>query len=227
MLLRFGLPLIIGGILLGWYNWARFGSVFEFGFRYHNYHAGPIINTIMRYFLLAYFPANLYVYFFTPPNSMSVFPFIKPAMSRRKLYPLQSFTAQIMSQNILPALSLLFPFIVFGSCCYSHHRLKKTFRKTIRMRAQEAQPQFYRWLLAQSHWIAPRSYFRPLLLFFYATQRFLEDFTPLTFLIATLGFWQGYSLLNKNLSPPHCLFITCHHPCLYIDNLKLPAFFLS
>jgi hypothetical protein len=33
-LLAFGAPLVFGAIALGWYNWARFDSPFEFGMRY-------------------------------------------------------------------------------------------------------------------------------------------------------------------------------------------------
>jgi hypothetical protein len=33
-LLWFGLPVVVTLVLLGWHNWARFGSVTEFGYRY-------------------------------------------------------------------------------------------------------------------------------------------------------------------------------------------------
>ena len=190
-----GLPLIIGGILLGWYNWARFGSVFELGFRYqitmldlNKYH-----NEI---FSLAYLPANFYVYFFTPPNSMGVFPFIKPAMAGESSIFYNHLPQNYVTEHITGPIFAL-PFIVFGVVAIVTMGSKRLSEK-LSNESTGTRPQLYKWFLLSligSSAIVVSS----MLLYFYAAQRFLEDFTPLNFLIATLGFWQGYSLLNKNL----------------------------
>ena len=65
----FGFPFLAGAILLAWYNFVRFGSVFEFGFRYaitmldqNRYH-----NVL---FSPAYLLPNTYLYLFNAPLSI-------------------------------------------------------------------------------------------------------------------------------------------------------------
>ena len=72
-LLAATVPFIAGGLLLAWYNYARFDSPFEFG--YHYQLAG--IKTDEHSFLQAgRFPLGLYFYLFSPPTLSSAFPFI-------------------------------------------------------------------------------------------------------------------------------------------------------
>ncbi|MFZ1043809.1 MAG: hypothetical protein WAN58_21110 [Anaerolineales bacterium] len=190
-----GLPLVIGGILLGWYNWARFGSVFELGFRYQI----TMLN-INKYnngiFSLAYLPANLYVYFLNPPNLIAIFPFIKPAMAGESSILYSHLPENYVTEHITGPIFAL-PFIVFGvvaTVTMGSERLSEKLSNE----STGTQPKLYKWVLLSligSFAIALLS----MLLYFYASQRFLEDIMPLAFLISTLGFWQGYSLLNKNL----------------------------
>jgi len=191
----FGLPLIIGGILLGWYNWARFGSIFEFGFRYQ-----ITMLDLNKYqndiFSLAYIPINLYVYFFNPPELINNFPFIKPGRAGDSSFLYNHLPALYTTEHVTGPVYAL-PFIAFGLIAILTFRSSRLLRK---LSEGDAQPQteLYRWFLISLIGSLPFA-FSSLLLFFYAAQRYLEDVIPLTFLIATLGFWQGYSLLSKDL----------------------------
>ncbi|NJN80220.1 MAG: hypothetical protein HC797_06995 [Anaerolineales bacterium] len=70
-------PLLVGALLLGYYNYARFESPFEFGLRYQ-----ITIYNLNRDMHLTfqpdYFPLNMYAYGFQPFEFISKFPFIQP-----------------------------------------------------------------------------------------------------------------------------------------------------
>jgi len=190
----FSSPLLFGGLLLAWYNWARFGSIFEFGFRYQ-----ITLLDLTKYgndiFSLAYVPINLYVYFLNPPELTKNFPFIKPARADVSTIFHNHLPMLYTTEHIAGPL-YAFPFIAFGIISIwaisSGRRLRGLSEGHAKPR-----PELHRWLLFSLIGSLPFA-FSSLLLFFYSAQRYLEDVIPLTFLIATLGFWQGYSLLKKN-----------------------------
>ncbi len=67
----------IGLILLAWYNYARFGSIFEFGHRYQLTSWG-MASSYRDFFSWRNIVPNLYNYFLNGFRTLSVFPFIKP-----------------------------------------------------------------------------------------------------------------------------------------------------
>lgn len=69
-----GIPLLAGVAALAWYNYARFGSVFEFGTSYQLGNTDYTKFTGM--FGLQYIVGNLQVYFMRPVNFEPRFPFI-------------------------------------------------------------------------------------------------------------------------------------------------------
>ena len=68
-------PLIIGGCLIMWYNNARFGSPFDFGFRYQL----TVSNISANKLTLSGIPPMLYHYVFQKPRASAYFPFFEPA----------------------------------------------------------------------------------------------------------------------------------------------------
>jgi len=70
------LPAAVIGFGLACYNYARFESIFEFGF---NYQANSIFFNGAALRSLAFVPANVRWYYFTPPSLMPYFPFVFPA----------------------------------------------------------------------------------------------------------------------------------------------------
>ncbi len=91
------LPLLAGGAALAWYNWARFGSIFEFGIRYQL--ANVDYTQFKGSFGLQYIAENLRVYFLHPVNFQSRYPFLS----------MVEYTA---SNDRLSGLLYIAPFIV-------------------------------------------------------------------------------------------------------------------
>ena len=76
-LMAVGLPLALGMAILGWYNWARFDSVFETGYSYQL--AGPYLQKYSHVlFSPLYLLPNLYNYLAMPPQINTIFPFLQP-----------------------------------------------------------------------------------------------------------------------------------------------------
>jgi len=74
-------PLLIGALMLAWYNFDRFGSIIELG---HRYQLGRW-NMHDNYYLVATLgdvPVNIFNYYFNPPGLLQVFPYIKPSWGR-------------------------------------------------------------------------------------------------------------------------------------------------
>lgn len=101
----FALPLCIALLLLGWYNFARFDSLTEFGLRYQ------LANTDYRKFSTpfstSYIRGNLHNYFTYPVMYEEKFPFMKP-------------TENVNSNERLAGLLFISPWILFGVILLSH-----------------------------------------------------------------------------------------------------------
>ena len=79
-------PLVVMILLLLWYNAARFGSLFEFGYRYQL----TLLQMPKHYdelFSTAYVLPNLYNYFLNPFTLARDFPPIRPQYGRTDLGP--------------------------------------------------------------------------------------------------------------------------------------------
>ncbi len=72
--IAFGLtPLLLTGILLAWYNFARFGNILDYGYAYHNM-SNFFKNDYKTYgaFNLHYVPINLYYEFIRYPFPLNI-----------------------------------------------------------------------------------------------------------------------------------------------------------
>jgi len=68
------LPLVCCGLLLAWYNLARFGSITEFGVRYQLAATNQHAKAMSEYSSLRFIPINLDRYLFAPPQILYRFP---------------------------------------------------------------------------------------------------------------------------------------------------------
>ncbi len=188
------LPLAVGAGLLGWYNWARFGSVLESGLRFQlsgiNYR--QYYNDL---FSIQYVLLNLRYYLFIPVKFIHAFPFIKPIPTYS--WPAPSIPVPIFyyAKERVTGLVYSDPFLVFAlvAIAISGPWIN---RKLHNKAAPEDNParKGLPWLSISLLGIAAIS-FVTLMLYYYCTMRFVEDFIPALTLLAVLGFWQGYSLL--------------------------------
>jgi hypothetical protein len=196
----FCIPLLGGSALLGWYNQARFGSIFEFGFRY-------VITMLNQnkfqgiLFLPIYIIPNLYLYLFNPPVINSVFPFVRPVWNGDFITNFNNHFFTIYNAERIAGLIYVFPFSIFALITVINiirHFLKQ------RGRGQAGQEKdlggnnndLFRWMLiglTGSLFLE----FMTILILFYGTMRYFMDVTPTLALLSILGFWQGYSTIIK------------------------------
>jgi len=188
-------PVVVGIGILGWYNWARFGSVLETGVSYQlallyvQAHRQEIFST--KYVL-----QNLYNYFLMPAKLRYNFPYIWPRMGIRGAinpgFPLPSL---YFAENIT---GLLFtaPFLVLGLVPGIMRALR-----TSRLSLSEASADLLHWLeavLAGAFLIG----FALFLVFFWASERYLLDFLPAALLLSLIGFWRLHAAARHGPAGP-------------------------
>ena len=190
------LPLVIGAGFLGWYNWARFGSPLESGLRFQlsgiNYREYYNDLFSVRYFLL-----NLRYYLFTPFRFVHGFPFIKPITTSS--WPPLSIPVPIFYYAKERVTGLLYssPFLLFAvimTVCSISNVVRPRNNDSVTV-GNVGQGLLY-WLSFSLLGITAVSSIT-LLLYYYCTMRFIDDFIPALSLLAVLGFWQGYCLLSQ------------------------------
>ncbi len=180
------IPLGLGALAIGWYNWARFDSPFEFGLRYQItvFNLNKHMDWVFR---PEYFSLNLYNYLFQPFEMISKFPFIKPIINTN--FPETYFYAAG------PVTGLLFgaPFLIFISGLF--FAKKKEHSPTY---------YFFIYLLAGSLIINLLT----LLYYFFSQTRFLVDLISQITLLAILGYWQWVTNISKKNIVLSKIFIT-------------------
>jgi hypothetical protein len=193
-LLALGVPLLLGATLLGGYNYARFGSVLEFGHRYQlgRWNKRQLYDQV---FAGGYILPNLFNYFVNPFRTLSIFPYVKPAWGEHLIVPLHLKAPRPYHTEQITGLLLAAPFAVFAV-------LPAVFRlrdARARRRSQAAGDgslaagpgaSSVDWLLALAYG-AIAALFAPLMILVSITERHLTDVMPLIILLASIGFWQG------------------------------------
>ncbi|MCC7118635.1 MAG: hypothetical protein IT310_08935 [Anaerolineales bacterium] len=174
-------PLLCGFIALGWYNWARFGSVTESGLYYQL--AG--LNLQKNYDLLIkpiYLLQNLYNYFLQPFSLSAQFPFVQTEYGQTS--PLFSWYAlpSFYSSQQTTGLFYTAPFILFTFLpLYFKKRTEAGLNLTVSLCA-----------------VSAGTALLFLACFFWSATRYLADFTPALFILSVIGFWQGYAAVEQS-----------------------------
>ncbi len=104
----FAVPLLIGGFLLMVYNSARFGSPFDFGYKYQLTVSNISANTMST----AGLPPMLYHYFFQLPRASATFPFFEPTFCMLYNYKKYTYLADcvgVFTYPVIAAGSILMP----------------------------------------------------------------------------------------------------------------------
>ncbi len=186
-----GLPLGIGAASIGWYNWARFGSVTEAGL-YYQLTAGLYLQKYNKELIdPIYALQNIYNYLFYPFDISAQFPFFSPRYTYDvpvfSFYPLPELYSGQWSTGLLWTV----PFILF-SLIPLVLLLKK--QPSIQF-AQEEQKRLDWVILAMTLGFLGAFVF--LLIFFWAAVRYQADFMPFLLMLSIVGFWQGYQLFSE------------------------------
>jgi hypothetical protein len=178
-----GLPLALGALGIGWYNWARFGSPLDFGHRYQI--TGMDLNHIYdQVFSLANMLPNLHNYLLNPFTRLEVFPFIKPDWGGKGMLLMLPTPPNYYSEQITGLLPGV-PFVLFALLPLV-------------------------WLVRGSPGIRPHlrrviislagAFFLAFIFnlgYLVVTMRYLADFLPCLLLLAVVGFWQAHHSLVR------------------------------
>jgi len=172
-------PLALGALLIGWYNYARFGSPLEFGLRYQ-----ITIYNLNRDMPLTfqpdYFPLNFYAYLFQPFQFVSKFPFIKPIEIYSLLEPLNIASPKLFAGGPVTGVLFSMPFLLLAFIPFlSSSKVKENAEETHELR------KFTLYLLGGSFLIT----FATILIYFYEQTRFMLDLISQVTLLAIIGYW--------------------------------------
>lgn len=175
-------PLLLGGGILAWYNWARFGSIVEFGLTYQL--ANIDYTNFTNVFNASRIPLNAELYLAHPLSISSRFPFIAPieyVNSNERLAGLIFIASYIFI--------LIFPIIRF---------VKNSFPfADTRSKTPEGRNFAGSWL---SFSLLGASLVEICIIFsyYYPAMRFVEDFMPALATLTTIQVGTQYdSLQNK------------------------------
>ena len=193
-LLMVGLPLALGIVLVGWYNWARFGSVSETGFSY-----ALTTPNLQRYqdVLISplYILPNMYNYLAAPPKVNDVFPFLQSIRGRGNLlFPFIELPKVYYTRSMTGILYST-PFVVFAGIAILAIPLLKNGRNGSLVEADD-DPYLLKWTLLSllgSFLLA----FALNVSFFWVETRYFADFTPSLVLLSIMGFWLGCRFLVR------------------------------
>ena len=105
--------IFLGLILLAWYNYARFGDIFEFGHRYQLTYWG-IENPYKDLFSWRNIIPNLYNYFLNGYRTLNVFPFIKPLWGKSGLPAIRATAGATYRVEQVTGILITSPLIVIG-----------------------------------------------------------------------------------------------------------------
>ncbi|RJP49940.1 MAG: hypothetical protein C4586_06620 [Anaerolineaceae bacterium] len=171
------IPLVIGAIAIGWYNWARFESPLEFGLRYQItiFNLNEQMNLTFQpdYFLL-----NLYAYIFQPFTFISRFPFIQPVTINSLFETLKLDAPKIYAGGRVSGILFYAPFLVLA--------LRPLFSKQKISSSNTRRYRFIIYLLGGSFIIS----FTSILFYFFGQTRFLLDIISQITLLAIIGYWE-------------------------------------
>ncbi len=190
-LLALGLPLALGAIALGWYNWARFDSVFETGLTYQlagidlQYHHSVLLSPL-------YIIQNLYNYIFHPPKLVYSFPWFRSVYGIRTSIVNSLPMPKIYTSQDIVGLLYSAPFVIFSIIPVSRILLRRTSSSV----SQDEQGSF-NWLIIAllGSFVSGAVFY---LAFFFAVDRYLLDFLPELLLLSVIGFWQlGRSVSSR------------------------------
>lgn len=191
-LISLSLPLIMGGAGLGWYNWARFGSITETGFSYalagtnlqkHSSELFSGLNIIQ----------NLYTYLFSTPGFTSIFPFVS-MLQRSKDITLPFYTSpEYYYAEPMTGLVYVFPFAVFAIIPLIG-LLSNLFKGNAETHSLKGGGHDLIAWITLNLIVSCLTSFLLILFFFWAGMRYLGDFLPLLTILSVIGFWQGCRL---------------------------------
>ncbi len=189
-LILLGLPLVLGTVSLGWYNWARFNSITETGLYYQL--AGPDIQTHYKeLFSSSYVIQNLYNYLFNSLEFLSKFPFVFMLKGRETPFIPHFSVPEFYNAQPVVGIVFIFPFVIFSTISIVEIYNNLFNRKDMQESIEHDNYQQITWISVNMGGAFLIS-FCLLMAFFWAGVRYVGDFLSALIVFSSLGFWQGY-----------------------------------
>jgi len=193
--LLLGSPLVLGIFLYGWYNYSRFGSIFETGLRY-TLTFQNLNKDIGESFSFLHLLPSLWTYLVNPIDLQTTFPFILAQPGQPPSY-LTLGDIFIYHSEDITGLLFCVPFLLL-SIISAKHAITILFDKLSPRRRSSIQPgdEAFMWIsicLAGAGFLI----FSALLLYFNIAMRFLADFIPSLMLFSVLGVFHAYHTLKN------------------------------
>jgi hypothetical protein len=204
-------PAFLIVIGLGWYNYVRFGSVLEFGFRYgltfENYYQRYGITLSSSYIVY-----NLYNYLGNSFRFLPVFPFVKPMWGKHNVGFLNIWAPEHYHVEQVAGILTTTPYIFFAIIpifillrkAFQRRSAQSIIGEGPRISANDDSEEW----LSTALIVAVVLEFFPLMIFLYMTMRYLADFIPTLVLLSTIGVFQCHRITSKRKTL-YRLFITC------------------
>ncbi len=183
-LIPVAIPLAVAFAGLGWYNWIRFGSVLEGGFRYELSGKIALFAFQPYVFSLSYSVQNFYNYLLNPFRLRPAFPYFRPIVGPTSSLIASIELARAYGAEQVTGLLYSAPFVLFAAVPVA--RSINSLRGLVSGR--EIDKPLLRLVAALA--ASAFSGFAVLLLYFWVGERFLADFLPALMLLSIIGFWQ-------------------------------------
>jgi hypothetical protein len=173
-------PLLIGVVLLGWYNHARFHSVAEPGWRYQlsarDQHDVPASSLASWRYVIP----DLAFYLFTPPYRIKLFPYVLSFPDWPSWEKMFHLTPAFNFENVV-GLAWSQPFLIFAAVAVILPIWKK--------------PPLHQWLILS---LCAGAFlgFAPPLTLAGVTMRYLVDIVPCCTVLAAVGYFEAAAKLS-------------------------------
>jgi hypothetical protein len=195
-LLALWTPLLLSAAAVAWYNFARFGSITEFGWNYQlqalNQHTMPRSDFVSPHFLLP----NLLFYFFNNPHWMRFFPYLLAVGDNTRLANLFSLTRRFRIEEIV-GMAWTQSFLIFAPLVL----LTRRPQTSAASRNHRAAPMRANGNGSPHAWLRARLMaFLPILFFGVVAMRYIMDAAPCATLLAAIGYWQIMERLEDRRS---------------------------
>lgn len=185
-----GMPLAVCLIAIGWYNWARFGSITDTGMAYALAHQDMSLYQD-ELFSPVYIVQNFYNYILNEPISLAQFPFFNAKGRVENVVPFLYSLPEVYQSQPVAGLLYMAPFTIFAAA-----PIVLSFKKPSPATPEDGRFAFYTFINVILFG-AFFSAFCCLLLFFWSALRYAADFMPALLMAATMGFWRGHQLLAR------------------------------
>jgi hypothetical protein len=193
-------PILIGLLLLGFYNYVRFDSMLESGHRYQ-LTLEKISGDYASSFAVENILPNALNYFLNPLRTIGTFPFVKAMWGSYSVTILRAFASGSYHAEQITGVLISTPFTLFSivplSVCLGSIWKRLDDMPFPRVRDLKIFQVEWGWLYFSLLFAVSVSVI-PLLIFSYCTMRYLLDFLPALLILSSIGYASSLNAYRQN-----------------------------